>query len=330
MSPKKRSPKKKKKTPSKKQQPKQQQHQQQQQQQPKILTTSAPNETDLFETLGHSGYMTEIFPLLEKIMECHRDKIQYRISTTTTTSDDDDTDAVLFESEEDLRQYLCIHGIPNADMLDQDEFETLSLWACYAQVLPSDFTSKYPALTQKDIEKLLQTKLNLVRSSSTSTTFVQGGNARHDKEEWNTLEDVRVFLRGHGLAAMSRSGVRKLSPAEKANIRVWAARSLTPLPQYHHHHHHRENENNGDGRKANKKKNETVRRASTKRSFPFPLWGSSSSSSSQQEQKQDRPSKKKKTHATAVAAAAPPPPPLPDQPSSWFSSLRNMFSSSSK
>lgn len=264
----------------------------------RLLTNTVGNEPALFETLGPHGYMNVIFPLLEKIMECSRGQIRYHILGTDN----------VFESEDEVRRYLCIHGIPRAHLLNEKELETLSLWACYAEVLPSDFTSKYPELSQFEIQTVLQTKLDLVRNDATGS-FKRGGNARHDTEEWDTLECVREFLRGHGLAAMNRFGVRKLSPVEKANIRVWAARSTRPLPQ------HAIATTSAAGSvdvESNGARNMNLK-TPDKRRFPFQVWPSSQRG----EKEENRP--KKKARVTS-----------PDEPTSWFSGIRSMFSSSSK
>ena len=170
----------------------------------------------LFDTDQHF-FMEVIFPLLEKVLTCNRSNIAYRV---------DDDSAIVFRSEDKLRQYLCQHGIPHVHRLTSEEHKTLSTWVRYAHVLKSDLSGTHPALTSAQVVRdILLDGLHVVKDEQ------QQQHYKAANQVFASLPELQAYIRGHGDAVAPRR-YRNLSQNQKINLRVWAARCKLPLPQH--------------------------------------------------------------------------------------------------
>ena len=205
------------------------------QQELQMLTVVGPAEEWIVESDPQS-FKADILPLLLKVVDCHPTKAAYRII-------DDDTTTV-FHSEDLLRQHLCQFGIPRAHLLTADEYARLCDWVRYAHVLKSDFTgSGYPTMTEAQIVNdifLDALQVSALHDDDEEQPYYYCCAAatdsrrhhRHHKQKLS-LEELRVLVRGGGHDEIApRRCYRGLSPAQKVNLRVWAARSSQPLPRH--------------------------------------------------------------------------------------------------
>lgn len=146
-------------------------------------------------------FMSCIFPLLERIGFDHRKNTGYVFGE------------LVFDSENDVRKFLAIQGIPNADNLNADGLRWLTTWAKYVHVRRSDFQQISEPISNNDVRFILRNKLN---------------------QNITDLEDVAHRVRGNGVGAIldDRRARTKLDQKEVLKLRLWAARFNVDLPPY--------------------------------------------------------------------------------------------------
>jgi len=156
-----------------------------------------------------------------------------------------------FEQAEDMRKYLCQNGIPmrakdgSEKCLDEEDLELITRWVSLAH-LPNtheDLLSNILPLSNDAAWQLLESKLQYVCKDDKyyiNSDFLQcGTDVIHGKHFFNTLEELRCYIRGHGiLSSESRRNKvtqRMLLNEEFLAITLWASQS--PLPKYNYLQH---------------------------------------------------------------------------------------------
>jgi hypothetical protein len=172
--------------------------------------TSTLEEDTLFEIVGESKFRVELFPSLTNLGILFNGK-----SYSYGESFND-------YSEEDLRQYLCQKGIPKVHLLSKKKRKLVELWVRYAHVPVSNLDSGCPQFSDEMIKEALVKELKLKNKG--------GRFSKSNSEEIGTLQDVRVLLRSVGISGFGR--IRNLEMNSQVNLRVWAARSTDPLPEW--------------------------------------------------------------------------------------------------
>jgi hypothetical protein len=159
-------------------------------------------ESMLFEQTGHRNFRANIFPQLRKIFHYSNCTYSWRGKEVG--------------SEVDARRWILRHGVPLVGLTDEN-VAMLHTWASYAYVKLSDFNHLVTQYSDNQIEQLLVHKLQ-VQCQEDGTFATRRANL-------GCLEQVARLLCTQGSGAIHRSAFTRLTEEERANVRLWAARS---------------------------------------------------------------------------------------------------------
>jgi len=154
-----------------------------------------------------------------------------------------------FGSPEDMRKYLCRVGIPNLHKVEDDEeaYNLITRWVSTAFLPPKTRdVDNVPLLTSRDAWKILQSKLGCEKDSGKYNVPIRDKGRRrasYSIRKFDTIEDIRAYLRRHGLDCIAgtidfsrmktpkkRNADDAITREEIVAISFWA--SLSPLPVY--------------------------------------------------------------------------------------------------
>jgi len=182
-------------------------------------------------TSGNHNFMECIFPLLMQVGFAFHSGSPNLYSLGNRS----------FETEETVRLFLVENGIPQFEFLDEIGKEWLTVWVTHAHAKRHDYkTVNVDEEPFDNIQTLLQEKLMLtIQEDENDMPIFYSQNS----DRLGTLQEVRSLIRARGLDSLFavRPSARprrissilpSLEDTEQAKLRLWAARSPSPLPAY--------------------------------------------------------------------------------------------------